>query len=136
MKPKFKNTLAWEQAQILMQPCLIRVLDNIRKELEQSDWQGKYEEIQEPYPGYLLRLKNGEKLISIDIWELCYQVCFRDYNPPQVHFLNEATMGDYEVDIDTRLINEIGEVDWHFLETKAQNVVGKIFANLPTDRES
>ncbi len=31
MKPTFKNRLAWEQAQILMQPAMLRVVDNIRK---------------------------------------------------------------------------------------------------------
>lgn len=135
MKPKFKHTLAWEQAQVLMQPCLIRVLDNIRKQLEQSDWQGKYEEIQEPFPGYLLCLKRGDKSTKIDVWDLCYQVCFRDYNPPQVHFLNEGEITEYEVEIDTRLINEIAEVDWHLLETKAQNVVEKVFTSLPKNKE-
>ncbi len=30
----------------LMQPALIRVVDNLRKALEASDWQGHYEEIQ------------------------------------------------------------------------------------------
>jgi hypothetical protein len=44
MKPTFKNTLAWEQAQVLMQPAMLRVVDNIRKEIENSHWQGTYKE--------------------------------------------------------------------------------------------
>jgi hypothetical protein len=29
MNPKFKDITAWEQAQLLMQPAFIRVLDNL-----------------------------------------------------------------------------------------------------------
>ena len=36
MYPKFKDTLAYEQANLLMQPAFIRVIDNIRKELDFS----------------------------------------------------------------------------------------------------
>jgi len=50
MNPKFKDITAWEQAQLLMQPAFIRVLDNLRKQLENSLWKGTYTEIQDPYP--------------------------------------------------------------------------------------
>ena len=59
MKPKFKNKQAWEQAQLLMQPAFIRVIDNLRKQLEQSSWKGTYQEIITPYPGYQLRLTSS-----------------------------------------------------------------------------
>ncbi len=45
MKPKLADTLAWQQAELLMQPALIRVIDNIRKALEPTQWQSHYEEI-------------------------------------------------------------------------------------------
>ena len=54
MKPTFKNTLAWEQAQVLMQPAMLRVVDNIRKEIENSHWKGTYKEVTAPIPGYHL----------------------------------------------------------------------------------
>ncbi len=130
MKPKFKNTEAWEQAQILMQPAFIRVLDNIRKNLEQSTWKESYEEVKYPFPGHLLCLTHQEKVAKVNIWEMCFQVCFRDYNPPLTHTSGDATNQNYEVDIDTNLIDETGEVDWQLLETKAQQVVSDIFANL------
>ncbi len=130
MKPKFKNTEAWEQAQILMQPTFIRVLDNIRKKLEQSTWKESYEEVKHPVPGYLLCLTHGEKVAKVDIWKLCFRVCFRDYNPPPTHVTGDANNQSYEVDIDTNLIDETGEVDWQLLETKAQQVVSDVFANL------
>lgn len=122
MKPKIKNQLAWEQAQLLMQPAFIRILDNIRKQLEESDWQGTFQEIQTPYPGYLLSLTRQDRSIDIDLWELCFEVCFLDYE-------SDRTDND-EVDIDTSLIDETGDVDWQLLETKAQTTVNKVFANL------
>jgi len=44
MKPQFATPLARAQIDQLMQPALIRVVDNIRKQLDKTDWQGKYEE--------------------------------------------------------------------------------------------
>jgi hypothetical protein len=42
--PKFATPLAQAQIDQLMQPALIRVIDNIRKQLDSSEWQGSYEE--------------------------------------------------------------------------------------------
>jgi len=131
MKPKFKTILAWEQAQILMQPAFIRILDNLRKELEQSKWKGTYKEVTEPLPGYHLCLTNQDRSVEIDIWELCYQVCFRDYKLPLQHFFSSDDDTSCEVEIDTRLLDETGKIDWHLLEAKAQQLVREIFANLP-----
>ena len=160
MPPKISNSVAWEQAELLMQPAFIRVVDNIRKLLDVSSWTGTYQdvliwptgttdetkaivtkllqdleavtpeqalEIREtlsrlpmPHPGYHLCLQRQEQEISIDLWELCYQVCFREYIP-----------GDETVNIDTNLIDETGEVDWQSLDTKAKELVEQVFANLP-----
>jgi hypothetical protein len=128
MKPKFKDAIAWEQAQLLMQPAFIRTIDNIRKQLEESSWQGTYQEIQSPYPGYVLCLTQGDRSVNVDLWNLCFEVCFLDYpsNP------TATTQEEQEVEIDTSLIDETGEVDWHRLETKTQHLVNRIFASLPT----
>ncbi|MHC5829650.1 MAG: hypothetical protein ACYT04_80445, partial [Nostoc sp.] len=57
---------------------------------------------------------------SIDLWELCYQVCFLEYSPQE------------EVaDIDTSLIDELGEVDWLRLDAKTKELVEQAFAKLP-----
>ena len=130
MKPTFKNTLAWEQAQLLMQPAMLRVVDNIRKELESSDWKGKYKEVTAPIPGYHLCLTRAEYQIEIDVWELCYRVCFQKYEPVE-HLFSLENEAAYPVEIDTRLIDERGEVDWQLLESKAQNSVRKVFSTLP-----
>lgn len=42
--PKFASPLAKAQIDQLMQPALIRVIDNIRKQLDETAWQGNYEE--------------------------------------------------------------------------------------------
>lgn len=129
MRPKFKNPLAWEQAELLMQPAFIRVIDNIRKELEKTNWQWVYQEVQEPYPGYILCLTHLEYSVKVDIWDVCFQVCFIDYHP------SEPSSDDQqqEVEIDTSLIDETKDVDWQLLETKTQQIVRNIFANLPRE---
>ncbi len=125
MKPKFNDTLAWQQAEILMQPALIRVLDNIRKHLEDSNWEGSYEDVQTPFPGYILCLKQGEEERKFEVWEMCFEICFQNYSP------THAATESLEVEIDTSLIDEEGEVDWNRLDEKAKQLVNQIFVNLP-----
>lgn len=73
-----------------------------------------------PHPGYHLRLQRQEQTLTIDMWDLCYQVSFVDYMP-----------GDEAVAIDTSLIDETGDVDWQRLDTKAHKLVEQVFAKLP-----
>lgn len=160
MPPKITNSVAWQQAELLMQPTFIRVIDNLRKLLDNSSWKGTYhdvliwaagtseetkaivtqlvqeletatpeqaEQIREtlaklptPHPGYHLCLQRQEQQVNVDLWELCYQVCFVDYN------LNDDT-----VDIDTSLLDETGDVEWNLLDKKAKRVVEEMFASLP-----
>ncbi|MBD2778309.1 hypothetical protein [Iningainema tapete] len=160
MPPKITNSVAWQQAELLMQPAFIRVVDNIRKLLEVSAWKGTYQdvliwpagtteetkvvvtklleeletatpeqalEIREalarlpmPHPGYHLCLQRQEQTVQIDMWHLCYQVCFNNYQA-----------GDEAVEIDTSLIDETGDVDWQRLDAKAKQLVEQVFANLP-----
>lgn len=164
MPPKFATSLAWEQANLLMQPALIRVIDNIRKHLDESAWTGTYEnvmrfppgtspndqhqvqdlqaalttatpdqaaEIQhrldhlpQPYLGYELCLSKGDRQVRVDLWELCYQVCFRNYQPA------EALADAQSVEIDETLVDGNNELDWNQLEHKAQQAVSAVFAQL------
>lgn len=125
MVPKFTDTTSWQQAELLMQPALLRVVDNIRKQLEISNWKGTYEEIETPIPGHQLCLQRNDQQVTYNIWDLCFQVCFRDYHPAP----DES--GSQEVEVDTRLIDENGEVDWQQLEDKTKNIIETLFANLP-----
>lgn len=169
MTPKFATRLDWQQAELLMQPALIRVIDNIRKNLERSPWRGDYEDVQRwpshtppevqgqvialqheletaapersiliqqtldhlprPYPGYELKLTQGDREVRLDIWNLCYQVCFMNY---EVNHPDRPA-----VVIDTSLINfEDQEVDWKRLDDKAKQLVDAAFSNLPSTAAS
>ena len=125
MKPKFTTELAWQQAETLMQPALIRLVDNIQKKLDRSPWKGSYRETHVPYPGYQLDLEVRDRQVSIDIWELCYKICFCNYRP------THAPQETYEVEIDMNLLDDAGEVHWENLDAKAERVAGDVFANLP-----
>lgn len=128
MIPKFQSILAWEQAQLLMQPAFIRVVDNIRKQLEASSWKGTYEEVQEPFPGYHLCLTYQEQMVKVDLWDLCFQICFQNIAP--THVL-EKTAKEQVVEIDQSLFEQTGELDWQRLEDKTQRIVAQVFAELP-----
>ncbi len=122
MSPKFTDTQTWQQADLLMQPVMIRLVDNLRKQLEQTSWHATYEQTESPIPGYHLHLtfENQERIL--DIWELCYTICFQDYHlgvpEPQ------------PVTIDPALLNADGDIDWHYLDDKAQQVVARLFTAL------
>lgn len=124
MKPKFKDIVAWQQAELLMQPALIRIVDQVRKQLEQTNWKATYRDVQTPIPGYELCLERNGNSVCVDMWELCYQVCFRDYTP------THAAQEIQEIEIDTSLIDETGDVDWQSLDTKAQRLVQQVFDTL------
>lgn len=125
MKPKINDIISWRQAELLMQPAFIRILDHIRKKLEDSVWKGSYQEVQKPIPGYRLDLEYQDQKVSIDIWELCYQVCFSNYRP------THAPEQTVEVNIDTSLLNQTGDVNWECLDEKALLVVENMMADLP-----
>jgi len=146
------------QAAQLMQPCLIRVVDNIRKHTETLDWRSDYLEqvrwpgdttaaqrqqvrdlaaqlegaspeeetvirqqlsqLPSPVPSYELQLTQGagetlaaSRTATLDLWELCFAVCFSDYRPGQ-----PAT-------VDPALLDPSGEVDWLVLDEKAKTLV-------------
>ncbi len=160
MPPKITNSVAWQQAELLMQPTFIRVVDNVRKLLDKSSWKGTYhdvliwekgtsdetkaivtqlvqeletatpeqaEQIREtlvklptPHPGYHLCLQRQEQQVNVDLWELCYQVCFVEYS-----------LSNDTVDTDTSLLDETGDVEWNLLDIKAKRVVEEMFASLP-----
>ncbi|MGF1569354.1 MAG: hypothetical protein ACFCVD_15015 [Nodosilinea sp.] len=140
-----------DQASQLMQPCLIRVLDNLRKQTEILDWQSNYVErvlwpseateaqrqqvqalaaeldtaspedvpalrqqlsqLPSPVPAYELQLTRGDQTQTLDIWELCFQVCFRDYVP------------QHPATVDETLLEDTGDIDWIALDEKARGRV-------------
>jgi hypothetical protein len=80
----------------------------------------------QPEIDYLLCLKKQDDQVEVNLWELCYQVCLSNYNP-----LEEQSVD--EVQVDTHLIDAMGEVDWHLLDHKARQVVEQVFKELPAN---
>ncbi|WP_072620271.1 hypothetical protein [Spirulina major] len=124
MKPKFKTRQAWEQAQTLMQPTLIRVVDQLRQRVDESPWEGEYEDVEEPLPGFQLRLQQGDRTHVLNLWDLCFQVCCLNYPAP--HSID----ADPEVDLDLQLLDAAGEVEWNILDEKVRQVLATTFATL------
>lgn len=170
--PKFQNMLVWQQAETLMQPAFIRLVANIGKQLEQSNWKGQYEDIQvwpegtdeetktlvtnlrnqleaasgdraeeiqetlaklpSPYPGHQLCLSQGSNQFCVDLWELCYRICFRDYDVETGTSRNRGfgQPPSAGVEVDMTLFDETGDVDWNRLDDKAQKIVDQVFKKL------
>ena len=171
MKPKLSDITAWYQAEALMQPALIRAIDNIRRALEESDWEGQYEEewqwpeetteemkariklleqqlkeaekvgdmprvdeiqgaldaLPQPQPLYTFHLQKGDRRAMIDLWQVCYRICFKDYAARAA-----LSTGDrVAVDVDTTLLGDDGDVDWQRLDQKAKEEVDAFFERLP-----
>ncbi|MGK7889738.1 MAG: hypothetical protein AB4042_10415 [Leptolyngbyaceae cyanobacterium] len=163
MIPKFTSPKTWQQAELLMQPTFIRIVDNIRKQLNESEWDGAYQDIHiwpngmtpedkvrviqlqkeletaspdesatiqaaldqlpTPIPGYELHLTLNQHHLTIDLWQLCYQICFANYD--------EVQLDEQSIQIDEQLLNGHNEVDWHQLDEKTQSCIQDIFARLP-----
>lgn len=164
-RPEVQNP--WYQAAQLIQPALIRLLDQLRKALESSPWQGSYETVEvwpknghsdghstdvsnidisstdesnidesnteakdQPQILYWLHLKRSPDELKINLWELCYQICFSHYEPDwQRVDIRDFQVG--EVDVDASLFDGTGEVDWNRLDAKTERIVKALFAALP-----
>lgn len=132
MKPIFQDPEAWERAQLLLQPIYIRVVDNIRKYLEQAGegWVDSFTEVQTPRPGYLLRLHRPgapeATAAEFDLWALCFQVCFQQFpgsarvTTPTV---TDSAEAETVVEIDRSLFDEDDEVDWDAVDRKSMAIV-------------
>lgn len=143
-------------ASALMQPCLIRIIDNLRKVTETLDWQSEYtqtlswpedtseaqkqqvadlsaqldqadpdavpqleqalRQLPTPLPIYHLRLTQGDRVATLDVWELCFHLCFTAYDPGQ------------PVTVDAGLVDAENEIDWITLDEKAKALVSQALA--------
>ena len=113
--PKISTQIEYEKAQALMQPIFIRVLDNIRKESESLNWLVSYQEIEQPFPSYIVCLQKDDYQIKKNIGQLCFAICFVNYND------NE------KVKTDQSLFDEDGEINWQELENKTKALVKTLF---------
>jgi hypothetical protein len=165
----FSEASGSQTALTLMQPTFIRVMDHLRRTLEQSAWKGQYETtyawpeeatpevkaqvlglysrievapkseqanleaqlaaLAEPIPIYLLHLDKPQETRTLNLWELCYQICLADYTP------DFESTGFVEIDLDEAapdlsLFDVLGEVDWVQLDCKTAAVVQTAFDSL------
>ncbi|MEX0267686.1 hypothetical protein AB3R30_00955 [Leptolyngbyaceae cyanobacterium UHCC 1019] len=83
-----------------------------------------------PFPGYWLYLSRGDQQVTVDLWDLCYQICFQNYD--SLHGTSHAAdepIGE-SVAIDTTLFDETGEVDWHRLDDKTDQTIKQFFCSI------
>ncbi|MBT9315400.1 hypothetical protein [Leptothoe spongobia] len=157
--PQFATAQDQRYAQALMQPALIRIIDNIRKQLEASDWKGSYrddmrwpaEATAEQKQQYLalqdmLETATPEEydqiqaaLSQLPSPEHLYTLCLTKEEQQQeidvwqlcYRLCNATDTIDEPITIDTQLLDlEIGEVNWITLDQKAKRLVEKAFQSL------
>ncbi|MBE9066488.1 hypothetical protein IQ260_07465 [Leptolyngbya cf. ectocarpi LEGE 11479] len=139
-----------------MQPALIRIIDNIRKQLEVSDWAGSYrddmrwpaEATAEQKQQYLalqdmLETATPEEhdqiqsnLAQLPSPEHLYTLCLTKQDQQQeidvwqlcYRLCNAANTNEEPITVDMSLFNlELGDVDWIALDQKAQRLVTQVF---------
>jgi hypothetical protein len=89
----------------------------------------RLEALPQPISVYLLHLAKAEQIRTLNLWELCYQICLTDYTPQ----LERPTFVDIpleELSPDKTLLDDEGEVDWPRLDLKTAQVVQAAFQSL------
>ncbi len=85
-------------------------------------------ELPQPFPAYYLHLNKGDHSVVVDLWNLCYRICFLNFPEPN----RESNQETITVDIDNNLFDADGEVNWQCIDAKTQDLVRQIFSTLPT----
>lgn len=154
---KFASAAVRHLADQLMQPALIRVIDNTRKRLDSSDWRGDYQETQLWQAGVeetqmrrfkelqmQLQAATPEQADSLRAELLTLPQPFPGYElhlsqGEQEHVVNvwelccrvcfeQFPVADGPVTVDVSLIDPaVNEVDWRVLDEKAKAVVDDVF---------
>ncbi|NEQ48525.1 MAG: hypothetical protein F6K11_00075 [Leptolyngbya sp. SIO3F4] len=157
--PQFATPQDQHYAQALMQPALIRIIDNIRKQLDTSDWQGSYRDDMRWPPETTERQKQQylalqdmletaapadydqiqSALAQLPSPEHLYTLCLtnkeqqREINIWQLCYqlCNTTNTMDEPITVDTSLLDlEIGDINWIALDQKAQSLVKRVFQDL------
>lgn len=160
LQPEFVSPAAKAKIEQLMQPALIRVIDNIRKQLDEVDWQGKYEEEllwpegttpeqQQKYSALQKQLhgvppEEHDRVAAL-ISELPQPSPLYTLRLTKENYADElvdvwalcfqvcaiAYNPPEKLEVDDTLFDEDGEVDWRVLDDKTKGLVAAIFTALP-----
>jgi hypothetical protein len=78
-------------------------------------------DLPQPMPGYELILTKADRTIVVDIWDLCYRICFQ----------NAAAVAEgVAAVVDETLLEEDSvDVDWAKLDAKTKVLVDAVFAD-------
>jgi len=156
--PTFLTAADRVQVEQLIQPALIRVIDNIRKQLDETNWQGTYEEdlvwpdgtTDEQKQTYA-NLQQGLHGVPPEEHDRVAAEMSKLPQPSPIYTLRltKADMPEQTVDVwatclkvcaaskgtvieaDAALLAEDGDVDWLSLDEKAKSLVEDIFQLLP-----
>ncbi len=113
------------QAEVLYLMDRVEVAeDGERPELEQQ-----LEALPQPISVYLLHLTKSDRAKTLNLWEMCYQICLTNY-VPQLEHPTFADLPLEELSPDNTLFDEAGEVDWPRLDLKTAQVVQSAFESL------
>lgn len=126
-KTSYQENLIWEDSVSNEERGRIGLLQQELKTTTDNDRASEIEQILEtlpkPYPAYEWRLDRGDQIVTIDVWELCYKICFtEDFNP----------RSEAPAQVDLELFDDEGDVDWAVLDEKAKQLVTEILSQLPT----
>ncbi len=157
--PQFATAQDQRYAQALMQPALIRIIDNIRKQLDASEWTGSYRDDMN-WPAATTAAQKQQYLALQEMLETAtpeeydqiqatlarlpspehlYTLCLTKQDQHQeidvwqlcYRLCNATDTSDGPITIDTSLLDlEIGDVDWIALDQKAKHLVEQAFRAL------
>jgi hypothetical protein len=115
-----------EQAEVLV---LYDRLATAKNDAQQAEIEEQLQDLPQPVPVYLLHLTKGDRTKTMNLWELCYQICLVDYTP----HIERTTFVDLpleDVQPDHSLFDLSGEVDWPGLDRKTAQVIQSAFESL------
>lgn len=129
---QYETLQAWPpEATPEIQAEVLNLMDRIEavEESDRLELEQQLEALPQPISVYLLHLTKGAQARTLNLWEMCYQICLMDYIPQ----LERPTFEDIpleELSPDEALLDEAGEVDWPRLDLKTAQVVQSAFESL------
>jgi hypothetical protein len=115
-----------EQAEVLV---LYDRLATVKNDAQIEAIEAQLQNFPQPIPVYLLHLTKGDRTKTMNLWELCYQICLVGYTP----HIERTTFADLpleDVQPDHTLFDASGEVDWPGLDRKTAQVIQSAFESL------